>query len=57
MRRVFKWIGIVLGSIVGLIPPAALSLFIRGNSRLNATHKAPDTLVSGFGDSSIVLMA
>ncbi|MDQ3516170.1 MAG: cytochrome c [Gemmatimonadota bacterium] len=52
MRRVFKWIGIVLGSIVGLIAVAALALFIRANSRLNATHKAPDTLVSGFGDSA-----
>jgi len=51
MRRVFKWIGIVLGSIVGLIVLVALVLFARGTSRLNATHTAPDTVVAGFGDS------
>src|SRR5688500_9335793 len=51
MRKVLKWIGIVLGSVVGLIMVAVLFFFLRGNSRLNATHKAPDTLSSGFGDS------
>jgi cytochrome c553 len=51
MRKVLKWVGIVLGSVVGLILIAALALYLRGNSRLNATHKAPDTLASGFGDS------
>lgn len=52
MRRVLKWLGIVLGSIVGFVVLAVLALFIRGNMRLNATHKAPDTLVAGFGDSA-----
>lgn len=51
MRKVLKWLGIVLGSVVGLILIAALALYLRGNSRLNATHKAPDALASGFGDS------
>lgn len=52
MRKVLKWTGIVLGSIVGLILVAVLVLFLRGNSRLNGTYKAPDTLASGFGDSA-----
>lgn len=52
MRKVLKWLGIVLGSIVGLAVLAVLALFIRGHIRLNATHKAPDTLVAGFGDTA-----
>lgn len=52
MRKVLKWVGIVFGSVVGLILVAALFLFLRGHSRLNATYKAPDTLVSGFGDTA-----
>lgn len=51
MRKALKWLGIVLGSVVALILVAALALYLRGNSRLNATHKAPDTVVAGFGDS------
>jgi cytochrome c553 len=52
VRKVLKWLGIVLGSVLGLILIAALALFLRGNSRLDASHKAPDTLASGFGDSA-----
>jgi cytochrome c553 len=52
MRKVLKWLGIVLGSVLGLIVAAALVLFALGTSRLNATYEAPDTLVSGFGDSA-----
>ena len=37
MRKVFKWIGIVLGSLIGLIVLAALVLF--GKSRLEFTKK------------------
>lgn len=52
MRKVFKWLGIVLGSVVGLLIVAALALYLRGHSRLNAEHTAPDALASGFGDSA-----
>lgn len=52
MQKVLKWVGIVLGSVVGLIVVAALVLFALGSSRLNGTYKAPDTLASGFGDSA-----
>lgn len=37
MKKVFKWIGIVLGSLVGLILFAALTLFLMGGARLNTT--------------------
>ena len=52
MRKVLKWLGIVLGCLLGLIVVAVLVLFFIGNSRLNATYVAPDALASGFGDSA-----
>jgi len=51
MQKVFKWIEIVLGSVVGLIVVAALVVFARGTSRLNATYEAPDTVVAPSTDS------
>ncbi len=41
MRKVFKWIGIVLGSLVGLILIVALTLFLMGSARLNKTYVVP----------------
>jgi mono/diheme cytochrome c family protein len=38
MKKVLKWIGIVLGALVGLILLAAIVLFISGNSRLQKTY-------------------
>ncbi|MBE0681642.1 MAG: c-type cytochrome [Anaerolineales bacterium] len=38
MKVVFKWIGIVLGSLVGLIIVAGLVLFLIGNARLNKVY-------------------
>jgi hypothetical protein len=52
MRKVLKWVGIILGSVLGLVVVAVLVLFLIGNGRLNGTYRAPDTLVSGFGDSA-----
>ena len=43
MKKVFKWIGIVLGSLVGLILIAALTLILMGNARLNKTYDFPAT--------------
>ncbi|MEW6286523.1 MAG: c-type cytochrome [Chloroflexota bacterium] len=34
MKKVFKWLGIVLGSLVGVILLAAIVLFLIGNARL-----------------------
>ncbi len=41
MKKVFKWIGIVLGSLVGLILVLVAVFFLLGNSRLNKTYNFP----------------
>ena len=41
MKKVFKWIGIVLGSLVGLVLVAGAALFFIGNARLNKTYDFP----------------
>src|SRR3990172_3646274 len=41
MKKIFKWIGIVLGSLVGLILITALTLFLIGSARLNKTYDFP----------------
>lgn len=41
MKKVFKWIGIVLGSLLVLILLAAAVLYFIGNSRLNRTYDFP----------------
>ena len=41
MKKIFKWTGIVLGSLVGLILIAAFTMFLIGNARLNKTYAFP----------------
>jgi cytochrome c5 len=41
MKKVFKWIGIVLGGLVGLMLVAGVVLFLIGNARLNKTYDFP----------------
>ena len=43
MKKVFKWIGIVLGSLVGLILIAVVTLFLMGSARLNKTYDVPSS--------------
>jgi len=43
MKKIFKWIGIVLGSLVGLILVTVLTLFLVGNARLNKTYDVPSS--------------
>lgn len=38
MKKVFKWISIVLGSLIGLIIVTGLILFLMGNARLNKVY-------------------
>jgi len=38
MKTVLKWIGIVLGSLVGLILTVGIVLYLIGNARLNKTY-------------------
>lgn len=54
MKTTFKWIGIVIGSLVGLIVIFAASLFFIGNSRLNKTYDIPaDNIVIPTDAASI----
>jgi mono/diheme cytochrome c family protein len=46
MKRVFKWIGIGLGSLVGLVLLVALVLFFIGNTRLNKTYDFPPSNIT-----------
>ncbi|MBI5352292.1 MAG: c-type cytochrome [Chloroflexi bacterium] len=41
MKKVLKWIGIVLGSLLGLLLVAGGILYLIGNSRLNKTYDFP----------------
>jgi cytochrome c5 len=41
MKKVFKWIGIVLGSLVGLILVLAVVFYFMGNARLNKVYDFP----------------
>jgi mono/diheme cytochrome c family protein len=41
MKKIFKWIGIVLGALVGLILVVGGVLYLMGNARLNKTYDFP----------------
>jgi mono/diheme cytochrome c family protein len=41
MKKIFKWIGIVLGSLIGLIVVAGAAMYFMGNARLNKTYDFP----------------
>ena len=41
MKKVFKWIGIVLGSLIGLALVAVVTMVIMGNARLNKKYDFP----------------
>jgi len=43
MSRVLKWIGIVLGSLLGLVLAVGIVLVLLGNSRLNKTYDFPSS--------------
>ncbi len=51
MKKIFKWIGIVLGSLVGLILVLVAVFFLVGNSRLNKTYNFPPDKIAIPTDS------
>ena len=54
MKKIFKWIGIVLVSLVGLILIAAFTLFLIGSARLNKTYEfSPSNLTIPTDAASI----
>lgn len=38
MKKVLKWIGIVLGSLVGLILAAGIALYVIGTARMSKVY-------------------
>ena len=54
MKKVFKWIGIVLGSLIGLILVAALGLYIKGNSQLSKTYDFPPSGIIAPTDAASI---
>ena len=46
MKKVFKWIGIVLGSLLGLLVVIASVLYFMGNARLNKTYDFPPSNIT-----------
>lgn len=46
MKKVLKWIGIVLGGLIGVIILAALGLSFRANARLNKTYQIQPEVVT-----------
>ena len=46
MKKVFKWIGIVLGSLVGLLIIGVATLYFIGNARINKTFDFPPSNIT-----------
>ena len=46
MKKVFKWIGIVLGSLIGLVLVVGVVMYFMGNSRLKKTYDFPPSNIT-----------
>ena len=46
MKKIFKWIGIVLGSLLGLVLIAGFVFFLIGNAQLNKTYDFPPSNIT-----------
>ncbi|MCE9646481.1 MAG: cytochrome c [Chloroflexi bacterium] len=54
MKKVFKWISVVVGSLLGLLLVTGFVLFLMGNARLNKTYDfSPSNIVIPTDDASI----
>jgi cytochrome c553 len=54
MKKFFKWLGIILGSLFGLILGAGITLYLIGNYRLDKTYEFPaSNLVIPTDEASI----
>ena len=54
MKRVFKWVGIVLGSLIVLILVAGVVLYFIGNARLNKTYEIPPSNITTPTDAASI---
>lgn len=56
MKKILKWIGIVMGSLIGLVLVSGLVMVLVGNSRLNKTYDFPPSeLVLPTDEASLEL--
>ena len=46
MKKIFKWIGIVLGSLVGLVLVVGVVMYLMGNARQNKTYDFPPSNIT-----------
>lgn len=54
MKRVLKWIGIVLGSLIGIILASAAVLYFIGDSRLNKKYDFPPSNITVPSDAASI---
>jgi mono/diheme cytochrome c family protein len=54
MKKIFKWIGIVLGSLIGLLLVSAAVLYFMGNARLSKTYDFPPSNITIPTDSASI---
>ena len=54
LRKVLKWIGIILGSLVGLLVLASVVLYLVGTSKLNKNYDVPVEAISVPADAQSV---
>jgi mono/diheme cytochrome c family protein len=52
MKKVLKWIALLLGGLVTLLLVAALALMIAGNARLNRTHSVKAETINILADET-----
>ena len=54
MKRMFKWIGIVLGSLIGLLLVAGVVMYFIGNARLNKVYDIPPSEITLPADAASI---
>ena len=54
MKKIFKWIGIVLGSLVGLFLVSGAVMYFMGNADLNKTHDFPPSIITIPSDAASI---
>jgi mono/diheme cytochrome c family protein len=54
MKRILKWIGIVLGVLVGLIVLAAIFVYLSSQAQLNKVYTAPEVNVIASTDPAVI---
>lgn len=54
MKQVLKWVGIVLGSLIGLILVLSVVLYFMGNARLDKKYEVPPSNITLPGDEASI---